>query len=163
MKTSLCMLDTEHDMHDRDCEAIPYPKQDDAPSHYTQGDSQLDLISGSYDVETSINDEWSEYKDHQFTVTIPYDGEIWDAYDLGIFEVSLFHALKLSVEHCRQAAAAWDDKSCESTNIMPSLGVLRSFPIKAGFIVSISGGVWGYKTDVQLVDVVISGPDGSTV
>lgn len=48
----------------------------------------------------------------------------------------------------------------EHNALRTSLGVMRSFPIKAGFIVGISGEVRGYKTDVQLVDVVISQPDG---
>jgi hypothetical protein len=38
--------------------------------------------------------------------------------------------------------------------------MMRSFPIKAGFMVGIGGGVWSEKTDVRLGDVVVSQPDG---
>ncbi|KAK3073438.1 hypothetical protein LTR53_005016 [Teratosphaeriaceae sp. CCFEE 6253] len=38
--------------------------------------------------------------------------------------------------------------------------MMRSFPIKAGFMVGIGGGVWSAKNDVRLGDVVVSQPDG---
>ncbi|KAK4895985.1 hypothetical protein LTR49_028208, partial [Elasticomyces elasticus] len=38
--------------------------------------------------------------------------------------------------------------------------MMRSFPIKAGFMVGIGGGVWSEKADVRLGDVVVSQPDG---
>jgi nucleoside phosphorylase len=38
--------------------------------------------------------------------------------------------------------------------------MMRSFPVKAGFMVGIGGGVWSEKTDVRLGDVVVSQPDG---
>ncbi|KAK4953368.1 hypothetical protein LTR10_009078 [Elasticomyces elasticus] len=38
--------------------------------------------------------------------------------------------------------------------------MIRSFPIKVGFMVGIGGGVWSEKTDVRLGDVVVSQPDG---
>jgi nucleoside phosphorylase len=41
-----------------------------------------------------------------------------------------------------------------------SKDMMRSFPIKAGFMVGICGGVWSEKHDVRLGDVVVSQPDG---
>ncbi|KAK3111935.1 hypothetical protein LTR53_012311 [Teratosphaeriaceae sp. CCFEE 6253] len=38
--------------------------------------------------------------------------------------------------------------------------MMRSFPIKAGLMVGIGGGVWSAKNDVRLGDVVVSQPDG---
>ncbi|KAK4895845.1 hypothetical protein LTR49_028217 [Elasticomyces elasticus] len=38
--------------------------------------------------------------------------------------------------------------------------MMRSFPIKAGFMVAIGGGVWSDKADVRLGDVVVSQSDG---
>ncbi|KAK5111060.1 hypothetical protein LTR85_012279 [Meristemomyces frigidus] len=38
--------------------------------------------------------------------------------------------------------------------------MIRSFPIRAGFIVGIGGGLWRDKADVRLGDVVVSQPDG---
>ena len=38
--------------------------------------------------------------------------------------------------------------------------MLRSFPIKLGFMVGICGGVWSEKADVRLGDVIVSQPDG---
>ena len=38
--------------------------------------------------------------------------------------------------------------------------MMRSFPIKAGLMVGICGGVWSEKTDVRLGDVIVSQPDG---
>ncbi|KAK5689954.1 hypothetical protein LTR17_026103 [Elasticomyces elasticus] len=38
--------------------------------------------------------------------------------------------------------------------------MMRSFPIKAGFMVGIDGGVRSDKADVRLGDVVVSQPDG---
>ncbi|KAK5124574.1 hypothetical protein LTR08_005726 [Meristemomyces frigidus] len=38
--------------------------------------------------------------------------------------------------------------------------MMRSFPVKAGFMVGICGGVWSKKTDVRLGDVIVSQPDG---
>jgi nucleoside phosphorylase len=38
--------------------------------------------------------------------------------------------------------------------------IMRSFPIKAGFIVGIGGGMWSEKADVRLGDVLVSQPDG---
>ncbi|KAK0299663.1 hypothetical protein LTR82_018348, partial [Friedmanniomyces endolithicus] len=38
--------------------------------------------------------------------------------------------------------------------------IIRSFPIKAGFMVGIGGGVWSERADVRLGDVVVSQPDG---
>ncbi|KAK5690099.1 hypothetical protein LTR17_026065 [Elasticomyces elasticus] len=38
--------------------------------------------------------------------------------------------------------------------------MMRSFPIKAGFMVGIGGGVWSETIDVRLGDVVVSQPDG---
>ncbi|KAK5712164.1 hypothetical protein LTR17_018070 [Elasticomyces elasticus] len=38
--------------------------------------------------------------------------------------------------------------------------MMRSFPIKAGFMVCIGGGVWSDKADVRLGDVVVTQPDG---
>jgi nucleoside phosphorylase len=38
--------------------------------------------------------------------------------------------------------------------------MMRSFPIKAGFMVGIGGGVWSEENDVRLGDVVVSHPDG---
>lgn len=38
--------------------------------------------------------------------------------------------------------------------------MMRSFPIKAGSMVGIFGGVWSEKTDVRLGDVIVSQPDG---
>ncbi|KAK5678854.1 hypothetical protein LTS10_008509 [Elasticomyces elasticus] len=43
---------------------------------------------------------------------------------------------------------------------MVAKDMMRSFPIKAGFLVGIGGGVWSDKTDVRLGDVVVSQPDG---
>ena len=37
--------------------------------------------------------------------------------------------------------------------------MMRSFPIKVGFMVGICGGVWSEKTDIRLGDVVVSQPD----
>jgi nucleoside phosphorylase len=38
--------------------------------------------------------------------------------------------------------------------------MMRSFPIKAGFMVGVSGGVWSESMDIRLGDVVVSKPDG---
>jgi nucleoside phosphorylase len=38
--------------------------------------------------------------------------------------------------------------------------MLRSFPIKMGFMVGVGGGVWSRKTDIRLGDVVVSQPEG---
>ncbi|KAK5684545.1 hypothetical protein LTS10_004415 [Elasticomyces elasticus] len=38
--------------------------------------------------------------------------------------------------------------------------MMRSFPIRVGFMVGIGGGVWSDKKDVRLGDVVVSQPDG---
>ncbi|KAK5109897.1 hypothetical protein LTR85_002034 [Meristemomyces frigidus] len=38
--------------------------------------------------------------------------------------------------------------------------MMRSFPVRAGFMVGIGGGVWSDKADVRLGDVVVSQPDG---
>ncbi|KAK0257886.1 hypothetical protein LTR35_018202 [Friedmanniomyces endolithicus] len=38
--------------------------------------------------------------------------------------------------------------------------MIRSFPIKAGFMVGIGGGVWSEQADVRLGNVVVSQPDG---
>ncbi|KAK3614910.1 hypothetical protein LTR22_027630 [Elasticomyces elasticus] len=43
---------------------------------------------------------------------------------------------------------------------MVAKDMMRSFPIKAGFMVGIGGGVWSDKADVRLGDVVVSQPDG---
>ena len=37
--------------------------------------------------------------------------------------------------------------------------MMRSFPIKVGFMVGICGGVWSEKTDIRLGDVIVSQPD----
>ena len=37
--------------------------------------------------------------------------------------------------------------------------MMRSFPVKVGFMVGICGGAWSEKTDVRLGDVVVSQPD----
>ncbi|KAK4895826.1 hypothetical protein LTR49_028228 [Elasticomyces elasticus] len=41
-----------------------------------------------------------------------------------------------------------------------ALDMMRSSPIKAGFMVGIGGGVWSDKADVRLGNVVVSQPDG---
>ncbi|TKA67719.1 hypothetical protein B0A55_08988 [Friedmanniomyces simplex] len=38
--------------------------------------------------------------------------------------------------------------------------MMRSFPIRAGFMVGICGGVWSEKTDIRLGDVIVSQQDG---
>jgi nucleoside phosphorylase len=38
--------------------------------------------------------------------------------------------------------------------------MMRSFPVKAGFMVGIGGGVWSEKNDIRLGDVVVSQPEG---
>ena len=38
--------------------------------------------------------------------------------------------------------------------------MMRSFPIKAGFMVGVGGGVWSEQNDVRLGDVVVSEPHG---
>jgi len=38
--------------------------------------------------------------------------------------------------------------------------MMRSFPIKAGLMVGICGGVWSERADIRLGDVVVSQPDG---
>jgi hypothetical protein len=38
--------------------------------------------------------------------------------------------------------------------------MMRSFPIKAGFMVGVCGGVWSERVDIRLGDVVVSQPDG---
>ncbi|GAB7365990.1 hypothetical protein MBLNU230_g7317t1 [Neophaeotheca triangularis] len=38
--------------------------------------------------------------------------------------------------------------------------MMRSFPIKAGFMVGICGGVWSEQRDIRLGDVVVSQPEG---
>ncbi|KAK4905580.1 hypothetical protein LTR49_025149 [Elasticomyces elasticus] len=144
-----------------------------------------DLISGPEKHEDVVRCQWSD-RSNQFgkEVYVASRDVLREAYTVGIIraldvEKAAVEAT-LDEEHGSVQKLAGDNNSysfgrigqhdmvvaCLPAGVMGKASaatvakdMMRSFPIKAGFMVGVDGGVWSELADVRLGDVVVRQPD----
>ena len=113
------------------------------PSHH--GDSYNVGIICALDVEKAAVDATLD-EEHSRVEKLAGDDNVYSFGRIGVHNV-VIACLPAGITGKVSAAAVAKD-------------MMRSFPIKAGLMVGICGGVWSEKTDIRLGDVIVSQPDG---